>query len=563
MDEECGFTITRIWTAEDECGNMATAVQTIRVLDSSAPVFTTTVQDVTVDLDLGEVVPDPVMVTAFDSCGAVTVQFNETESPGFDCGYILTRTWTAEDECGNTTQLTQIVTVLKACPCVLPEIESVDLVNPDCGLKNGIITINTVNDPGLYEFDWLPNKGQSNATGNSRTNLGRGTYFVVVSDPTAKDCLVKLNIKLDPIGTCVDTMYASTGLEEAITVCTDPVLDFEGSVVSANICGFDPNEVSVSVNQNSGCVQITPLEGFTGTSEICVIHCNDETPAVCDTTYIFLTVSTVKPCEDIFTEALYNLEAPTCEGDATLCVNINPLEVQDYQILIDGVVYSGPFAGCGNDGIAISLPVGNFEVEISHLPSQCTESRIVGVSCPDETEFMAIDDIAKTRINRSVAIPVLFNDIVPANMFVKSFDILSDPVNGVLKVNEDLTVIYTPNENFCGLDSFTYQICIDEGMCDEANVIIDVSCRKLVIYNGFSPNGDNVNDLFTIEGIDDYPKNELRVFNRWGNQVYYQKGYKNSWDGTWEGGNLPDGTYFYMFDDGEGENYNGYLQILR
>jgi len=72
-----------------------------------------------------------------------------------------------------------------------------------------------------------------------------------------------------------------------------------------------------------------------------------------------------------------------------------------------------------------------------------------------------------------------------------------------------------------------------------------------------------LNDYFTIDGIEDYPNNELSVYNRWGNMVYSAKAYNNNWDGSWNGKLLPDGTYYYILKDGEGESYNGYLQISR
>ena len=84
-------------------------------------------------------------------------------------------------------------------------------------------------------------------------------------------------------------------------------------------------------------------------------------------------------------------------------------------------------------------------------------------------------------------------------------------------------------------------------------------------FSGFSPNGDDVNDGFQILGVENFPDNELCIFNRWGNQVLNVKGYTNDdpWFGTWNGRDLPDGTYFYVFDNGAGQQYSGYVQIQR
>lgn len=91
-----------------------------------------------------------------------------------------------------------------------------------------------------------------------------------------------------------------------------------------------------------------------------------------------------------------------------------------------------------------------------------------------------------------------------------------------------------------------------------------------MIYNGISPNGDGLNETWRILGIDAFPRNEVQVFNRWGNLVFHVKGYnsQNEWDGTWRDNKLPDGTYFYMINlndknDPNAEPLTGYLQILR
>ncbi|WP_264551163.1 PKD domain-containing protein [Flavobacterium sp. N2038] len=81
-----------------------------------------------------------------------------------------------------------------------------------------------------------------------------------------------------------------------------------------------------------------------------------------------------------------------------------------------------------------------------------------------------------------------------------------------------------------------------------------VAPNCLKIYNEFSPNDDGQNDTFYIDCITQYPDNQLSIFNRWGNIVYYKKGYDNTWDGKAEGSakTLPEGTYYYILDLGDG-----------
>jgi gliding motility-associated-like protein len=177
---------------------------------------------------------------------------------------------------------------------------------------------------------------------------------------------------------------------------------------------------------------------------------------------------------------------------------------------------------------------------------------------------IAMDDDTITLINwHIINFDVTKNDTF--NIQTDSIMIVQSPMFGTVQMNSDFTIDYIPDTDVCGkLDSFVYIINGPNGM-DQATVYIDILCEDLTIFNGFSPNGDGINDFFEVVGIESFRDNELTIFNRWGNQVYYKIGYtnENGWDGTWEGRPLPDGTYFYVLDDGEGTIFSGYVQINR
>lgn len=83
----------------------------------------------------------------------------------------------------------------------------------------------------------------------------------------------------------------------------------------------------------------------------------------------------------------------------------------------------------------------------------------------------------------------------------------------------------------------------------------------IFIPNVFTPNGDGKNDRFVIVRLQHYPGSSLRIFNRWGNEVYASANYDNAWDG---GGQVP-GTYYYALTlkvGTETKVYKGWLQIL-
>jgi gliding motility-associated-like protein len=84
------------------------------------------------------------------------------------------------------------------------------------------------------------------------------------------------------------------------------------------------------------------------------------------------------------------------------------------------------------------------------------------------------------------------------------------------------------------------------------------------IPQGFSPNGDGINDFFYIANISSFPGNSLMVFNRWGSIVYERRPYDNTFNGVGDDGNdLADGTYFYILKLGNGQEFSDYLIINR
>jgi len=107
-----------------------------------------------------------------------------------------------------------------------------------------------------------------------------------------------------------------------------------------------------------------------------------------------------------------------------------------------------------------------------------------------------------------------------------------------------------------------------DGESDDPTVIETLG---LVITTIFTPNGDGLNDVWSIPGIENYPLNNVKVYNRWGNLVYEKDGYIGDWDGYSNGRmvinsgeRLPVGTYYYIIDLGDGsEPFVGYLYLNR
>ena len=103
------YTIERTFTATDDCGNSTSATQTITVEDTTAPEFTSVPADYTAECSDELILDD---ASASDNCGAVSIEVSSETIAGDAAGnYTVVRTFTATDDCGNSTSATQTITV--------------------------------------------------------------------------------------------------------------------------------------------------------------------------------------------------------------------------------------------------------------------------------------------------------------------------------------------------------------------------------------------------------------------------------------------------------------------
>ena len=100
-------------------------------------------------------------------------------------------------------------------------------------------------------------------------------------------------------------------------------------------------------------------------------------------------------------------------------------------------------------------------------------------------------------------------------------------------------------------------------------ILVTSDCSvKMSIPNVITPNGDGVNDIWSIEHMNNSLNATVVIYNRWGNIVWKASGNTFQWDGTnYRNGNLlPDGTYFYIIDlknDLQNKSLTGYVQIIK
>ncbi len=113
---------------------------------------------------------------------------------------------------------------------------------------------------------------------------------------------------------------------------------------------------------------------------------------------------------------------------------------------------------------------------------------------------------------------------------------------------------------------YTLTVTDDNNCLHIEPVVVEVVCEALTFYEVITPNGDGQNDRWIVESLQNFPENELIIYDRWGRPVFEQKGYANDWQGTGKDGKpLPFGTYYFVMNlhDGSGAIYTGAISVVR
>ncbi|MCT4630120.1 gliding motility-associated C-terminal domain-containing protein, partial [Winogradskyella sp.] len=517
----CGNTktIVRTWTVTDECGNSVSADQTITVVDTTAPTFNETLpSDITVECDA---VPTAETLTASDNCGDATVTLNETTTDGTcDNEYTLTRTWTAADACGNETVHTQIITVQDTTAPTFNETLPAD------------VTVECDTVPTAETLTASDNCGTATVTLNESTTAGTcDNEYTLTRTWTATDACGNETIHSQTI-TVQDTTAPTFNetLPSDITVECDAVPTAETLTASDN-CG-SVNVVFVEEITNGACMGDYIIERTWTTTDACgndSIHIQIITvqDTMAPTLVNSLDENMTVACDDIpdvpnlvFEDACSNNISVSFNEDSIQANDFEDYEIIRYWTVIDD---------CGNEAIFTQ----SINVEISNVINAFDANR-----CVLDSEFDLFD--------------LLSGD----------FD-----MSGTWSVTSGNATIdgslFDPSSVEVGMYTFLYSIT--EGSCPtevEVNVTIDDDCVVLacgeddvVISKTVTANGDNINDVFEITGVEDCDfVIELQIFNRWGAEIYKNNNYQNDWNGDAHGssvgssGKVPTGTYYYIIN---------------
>lgn len=135
----------------------------------------------------------------------------------------------------------------------------------------------------------------------------------------------------------------------------------------------------------------------------------------------------------------------------------------------------------------------------------------------------------------------------------------------------DTTTSALQNPDHCYKDTGTYFVSLitssTNGMCrDSSKTKVHFSNTdetKVVVSNVFSPNGDGINDIFSIPGLDKCEPYTIKIYDRWGLLMFETTAAGNTWDGTTSSGTKAEaGTYYYILSNNK-TSRKGFVTLLR
>lgn len=265
----------------------------------------------------------------------------------------------------------------------------------------------------------------------------------------------------------------------------------------------------------------------------------------------------INVCGDAFITHVFEVEVTetirttfTLPQDA-ICADEEPLLLSGGVIVNGNAGMRGVYSGNGVvDGHFYPASAGLGEHTITFSPPSgmlCAEPSQAVITVLDSIYLEPMVDIVMLRGQN-----IMLRPQTNASQFSWS----SQP--GLDNYNT-LNPVASPNE------TTTYTLTATNAAgCEKTGEVKVTVLKDLKVPNGFTPNGDNINDTWEIDGLEDYPNVFIQVFNRWGTLVFSSKGYSTPWDGYFNGTPLPMATYYYtLSSDVLAQPISGSVSILK
>lgn len=529
----------------DVHGNGAYCSSLIKIRDNTAPVVTC-INDVTLYTDslhcgANVTLPQPTFV---ENCGSATIvnNFNQTSNAsGFYNVGTTPVVWTITDQYGNAATCTMKVIVIDkiapviTCPAdiLICSTETLVLGNATatdiCGITSITNNAPATFSPGVTNVVWTA----TDANGNVSTKTQKVTIVPVA--------IVNAGVDASICESSTFTVNSATSKDAPSILWTH---DGKGTLSGANTLTptYTPS------NGETGLVTLT-LTAFQ--TSPCAPDAKDK---------LNLQINPRVIANANIDQTILKGNATQLNGTATGGTGPYSWNWQPAELLVNNKI--------ANPTTIVLNENAQFTVTVQNIASGCTAIDSMKVFVVTNQPPIAVDDHRTIVINTPAEIDLTANDSDPDGDQI-SITFLSEPSHGTVTSIDNNKVNYTPAPNYIGTDEFTYIICDDgsPSMCDTAQAFITISTVRdmLEIFNLITPNDDGKNDRWIINGIEEFPDNEILIFNRWGDKIRQFNNYDNN-DVCWNGTNdnnefVPDGTYYYIIKIKDLDSFTGWVYV--
>lgn len=473
------------------------------------------------------------------------------------------------------------------------------------GPCDGTAAISPSGGTGPYTIVWQPEPGAGQGT-DQVTGLCAGVYTVTITD--AALCDTTITFTIDPYTTVqdnavVDDVRCNGACDGSIVLAPsggigsysydwDPVPpNGQGTTVALSLC---PGVYGVTITDGVGCEQVftyTITEPDTIDVEVDLIvdaSCADAADGA-----ISITVSGGVPSYDFSWSGPDGFVAQT-EDIAGLEPGLYILIITDdngcsYQLNAIVQALVTVIADAGQDTVACAgttlLLDGSASTGAVTYEWRDDQNNVVSTSATYDPGFLPPGTHAFTltvsdgpcSATDEVVITIL--DLPIANAGDDRTIFLGDEVTlgGSPTGPSGSTFLWSPDTlvNSASVPNpitspqsttwYTVLVSSPNGCTDLDSVLVTV-VPEVVIPTGFTPNGDGWNEAWIIDFIDLFPECEVEIYNRWGDMLFRSVGYKEPWEGKYNGDYVPVGTYYYVVklnDPRFPDAYTGPLTVIR
>jgi len=458
--------------------------------------------------------------------------------------YNVKLTVTTTYGCSNTT--TQQIIIKD--PAVINFADPGSCINDDVAFNAEVISGN------VSSWEWDFGDGRTDALEKVKANakhkyLATGIYNVTLNAVSADGCV-------------------SSSVTKAITISgANPNVSFE-VLDKDNLCS---NKKVLFKNKSSvlGFGKITKLEWMLEYNNSPVVTITDKDPQPDEIySYNYPVSGQVKNYQVVLKAysgvICYQQSQPltiTLNASPSLSFdNVEPVCVDADPFLLTakddhGIAGTFKFTGKGITGTNTFNPalagVGDHEITYSFLTSKGCEDTLKRV--------IRVNELPDIEIGEDLDILLAGEKQIPTKIITGTGLTYQWSPSIGLSADNVLSPIASPKETTkYTLTASTRDGCI---VVKEVTVTVHIDPN---IPNAFSPNGDGFNDTWSVKYLETFVNADIKVFNRYGQEVFYAKQYTEAWDGRFKGKDMPLGVYYYIIEPNNGRNkYTGSITLIR